>query len=80
MKRITDFSISMKKSFYLSEEIYFANHEYIRNGISFIPKKSDIIFNKSVIMGFLHTDVESGSTGMPIYAKMIDQSEIFTPK
>ena len=26
VKRITDFSISMKKSFFLSEEIYFANH------------------------------------------------------
>lgn len=26
VKRITDFSISMKKSFFLSEEIYYANH------------------------------------------------------
>ena len=74
VKRITDFSITMKKSFFLSEEIYFSNHEYIKNGISLLPKKSDVIYKEAVIMGFLHTTVESGSTGMPIYAKMIEKT------
>lgn len=74
MKRITDFSISMKKSFFLSEELYYANHEYIKNAFSFLPKKSDVIYREAVIIGFLHTDVEAGSTGMPIYSKMIDKS------
>ena len=64
----------MKKSFFLSEEIYFSNHEYIKNGISLLPKKSDVIYQEAVIMGFLHTAVESGSTGMPIYAKMIEKT------
>lgn len=57
VKRITDFSISMKKSFFLSEEIYLCNNEYIRNGYSPIPKNSDIIFKESMIFGMLHTEV-----------------------
>jgi hypothetical protein len=44
VKRITDFSISMKKSFFLSEEIYFANNEYIKHGTSLLPKQNDAIF------------------------------------
>ena len=67
----------MKKSFFLSEEIYFCNHEYIKNAISFLPKKSDVIFRESLIVGFLHSSVEAGSTGMPLYAKMIDKDEMF---
>jgi hypothetical protein len=67
----------MKKSFFLSEEIYFANHEFIKNAISYIPKKSDVIFKEALIVGFLHTDVEAGSTGMPLYAKLIDKGEFF---
>ena len=73
VKRITDFSISMKKSFFLSEEIYFCNNEYIKNAISFLPKKSDVIFRESLIVGYLHTEVEGGSTGMPLYAKLVDK-------
>jgi len=67
----------MKKSFFLSEEIYFANHEYIKNGISLIPKQSDIIFRESFIFGFMHTEIEQSSTGMPLYAKLIDKNEMF---
>lgn len=78
VKRITDFSISMKKSFFLSEEIYFCNHEFIRNGFTPLPKTTDIIFRESMIFGMLHTDVEKSSTGMPIYAKLIDRNEFFT--
>ncbi len=55
VKRITDFSITMKKSFYLSEEIFFCNKEYIKNGILPLPKKSDVVFVDSVIIGILHT-------------------------
>ena len=77
VKRITDFSITMKKSFFLSEEIYFSNHEYIKNGISFLPKKSDVIYREAVIVGFLHTAVEAGSTGMPLYAKLIDKTAVY---
>jgi len=47
----------MKKSFFLSEEIYLCNNEYIRNGYSPIPKNSDIIFKESMIFGMLHTEV-----------------------
>jgi hypothetical protein len=74
VKRITDFSISMKKSFFLSEEIYFCNQEFIRNGFLPLPKNSDVIFRESMIFGILHTDVEKSSTGMPIYAKLIDRN------
>jgi hypothetical protein len=28
----------------------------------------------------LHTDIEGGSTGMPIYSKMIDKTEMFNTK
>lgn len=77
VKRITDFSISMKKSFFLSEEIYFANHEYIKSGASLMPKQADVVFLESVIVGFMHTAVEEASTGMPIYAKLIDKKEMF---
>ena len=77
VKRITDFSISMKKNFFLSEEIYFGNHDYIKNAMSLLPKSSDVIFRDSVIFGFLHTNVEKSSTGMPLYAKLIDKQEMF---
>lgn len=33
----------MKKSFYLSEEIYFANQEYVKNAVSLLPKQADVI-------------------------------------
>jgi hypothetical protein len=55
VKRITDFSISMKKSFFISEEIYFANHEYIKNAVSLLPKGADVIFRESLVIGFLHS-------------------------
>ena len=74
VKRITDFSISMKKSFFVSEEIYFCNYEYLKNGFLALPKGSDVIFNESMIFGMLHTEVEKSSTGMPIYAKLIDRN------
>ena len=77
VKRITDFSISMKKSFYISEEIYFANHEYVKAGVSLLPKQADVIFHESLIFGFLHSEVEQASTGMPLYAKLIDRAEMF---
>jgi hypothetical protein len=44
VKRITDFSISMKKSFFLAEEIYFANEQYIKAGVSLLPKQADVLF------------------------------------
>ena len=77
VKRITDFSISMKKSFYLSEEIYFANHEYVKSAVSLLPKQADVILHESLIFGFLHSEVEQSSTGMPLYAKLIDRAEMF---
>ncbi len=67
----------MKKSFFLSEEIYFANHEYIKNGVSLLPKGADVIFRESLIVGFLHSEIEKASTGMPLYAKLVDKSEMF---
>jgi hypothetical protein len=67
----------MKKSFYLSEEIYFANQEYIKHGVSLLPKQADAIFHESIIFGFLHSEVEQASTGMPLYAKLVDKAEMF---
>jgi len=77
VKRITDFSISMKKSFYLSEEIYFCNNEYIKHAVNPLPKQADVIFRESLIIGFMHTEIEKASTGMPIYGKLIDKREMF---
>ena len=47
----------MKKSFFLSEEIYFANHEYIKHAVSLLPKAADVIFRESLVLGFLHAAV-----------------------
>ncbi len=57
VKRITDFSISMKKSFFLAEEIYFANYQYIKAGVSLLPKQADVLFQEALIFGFLHSEV-----------------------
>ena len=67
----------MKKSFFLSEEIYFANHEYIKHAVSLLPKAADVIFRESLVPGFLHAEVEKASTGMPLYAKLVDKGEMF---
>jgi hypothetical protein len=31
-----------------------------------------------MIIGFLHSEIEKASTGMPIYAKLIDKNEMFS--
>ncbi len=77
VKRITDFSITMKKSLFLGEEMFFCNCEYVRNGVLAVPKMGDVIFAGAVVVGLLHSDVEKVSTGLPIYAKMIDREEFF---
>ena len=40
-------------------------------------KNTDVVFLQSVIMGLMHTDIEKASTGMPIYAKLIDKEQFF---
>ncbi len=77
VKRITDFSITMKKSLFLAEEMFFCNHEYVRNGVLAMPRTGDVVFAGAVMVGLLHSDVERASTGLPIYAKMVDREEFF---
>ena len=79
VSRVTDFSISMKKSFFLSEEIYWANHQYIKAGLDLLPAPADLLFRESLIVGMLHTHLERHSTGMPLYAKLIDTGDMFAP-
>jgi hypothetical protein len=56
--RITDFSITMKKNIWLTEDIYFCNREYIKNGISYRPNETDVILLEPYIYGLLHSDIE----------------------
>jgi hypothetical protein len=55
--RVTDFSITMKKNIWLTEDIYFCNHEYIKNGISYRPNVKDVILLEPYIYGLLHSDI-----------------------
>lgn len=34
-----------------------------------------MLYRGSVIVGFLHTAVEAGSTGMPLYAKLVERTQ-----
>ena len=74
VRRVTDFSHNMKKGLYMAEDIFFANNEYIPNGLQISPPgEDDIVFMESLIVGFVHQTVEDSLTGLPIYAKLIDK-------
>lgn len=71
--RVTDFSITMKKNIWLTEDIYFCNREYVRSAVSFAPHQTDVLMLDPYIFGLLHTDIEKESPGVPLFSKLIDK-------
>jgi|JI6StandDraft_1071083.scaffolds.fasta_scaffold40375_3 hypothetical protein len=77
--RVTDFSITMKKNIWLTEDLYFCNKEYIKSGVSYAPSQTDLVMLDPYIYGILHNDIEKESTGVPLFAKLIDRQQYYTP-